>query len=74
MEKDQKREWSPYNWVVQLREFMSDRSDTDRERKWELKSIHDVLTERQDRSNLAHDGGNNLEPWVEKENDGEIEN
>ncbi len=74
MEKDQKREWQPYNWVVQLREFMSDRSDTDRERNWELKSIHDVLTERQDRSNLAHDGDNNLEPWVEKENDGEIKN
>ena len=74
METDNKREWQPYNWVVQLREFMSDRSDVDRDRKWELKSIHDVLTDRQDRSNLAHDGDNNLEPWVEKENDGELKN
>ena len=74
METDNKREWQPYNWVVQLREFMSDRSDEDRERKWELKSIHDVLTSRQDRSNLAHDEDNNKEPFEVTENDGELKN
>jgi len=49
-EVDNKREWQPYNWVVQLREFMSDRSETDRARKWELRSIHDVITDRETRS------------------------
>lgn len=49
-EIDQKRDWQPYNWVVKLREFMSDRSEKDRERPWELRSIHDVLTDREHRS------------------------
>lgn len=49
-EIDNKRDWQPYNWVVQLREFMSDRSESDRARKWELRSIHDVITERERRS------------------------
>lgn len=49
-EIDHKREWQPYNWVVQLREFMSDRSEKDRDRPWELRSIHDVLTDRERRS------------------------
>jgi hypothetical protein len=46
-EIDAKREWQPYNWHTKLREFMADRSDTDKARKWQLKSIHDVLTGRQ---------------------------
>jgi hypothetical protein len=49
-EVDTKREWQPYNWVVKLREFMSDRSEADRARKWELRSIHDVITDREHRS------------------------
>lgn len=49
-EKDIKREWQPYNWVVKLREFMSDRSCADKERDWQLRSIHDVLTDREQRS------------------------
>lgn len=49
-ETDVKREWQPYNWVIQLREFMSDRSEEDRNRPWELRSIHDVITEREQRS------------------------
>ncbi len=49
-EKDIKREWQPYNWVVKLREFMSDRSCADKERAWDLRSIHDVLTDREKRS------------------------
>lgn len=57
-EKDIKREWQPYNWVVKLREFMSDRSEFDRERPWELRSIHDVITEREYRSDPTGDEGN----------------
>jgi hypothetical protein len=49
-EIDQKREWLPYNWVVQLREHMSDRSDEDRARPFKLRSIHDVMTNREQRS------------------------
>ncbi len=72
MEKDNKREWQPYNWVVQLREFMSDRSDEDKARNWELKSIHDVLTSRHERSDLAkEEKTENLEPFEVKENDGD---
>lgn len=54
-EKDIKREWQPYNWVVKLREFMSDRSCEDKARGWELRSIHDVLTERGKRSDPSPD-------------------
>lgn len=73
MEKDIKREWQPYNWVVQLREFMSDRSDGDRDRNWELKSIHDVLTSRQDRSDLSYeDKTANKEPYEVNDNEGEL--
>lgn len=49
-EVDMKREWNDYNWVVKLREFMSDRSQEDRNRGWELRSVHDVLTTREHRS------------------------
>ena len=49
-EVDNKREWQPYNWWVQLRSFMSDRSEEDRARSYELKSIHDVITDREGRS------------------------
>lgn len=54
-EVDNKRDWQPYNWVVKMREFMSDRSDEDRSRKWELRSIHDVITEREERSDPTGD-------------------
>lgn len=54
-EKDIKREWQPYNWVVKLREFMSDRSCEDKDRNWELRSIHDVLTDRERRSDPSPD-------------------
>ncbi len=56
-EKDIKREWQPYNWVVKLREFMSDRSCVDKDRKWELRSIHDVLTDRESRSEPSPTNG-----------------
>jgi len=49
-EIDIKRDWQPYNWLVQLREHMSDRSEEDRARRWELRSIHDVITDRERRS------------------------
>ena len=57
-EEDIKREWQPYNWVVKLREFMSDRSEEDRDRKWELRSIQDVITERENRSDPTGDEDN----------------
>ena len=73
MEKDQKREWQPYNWVVHLREFMSDRSEEDRNRLQELRSIHDVVTGREDRSNPVHDEPfENLEADTVKDNDGKL--
>lgn len=50
VESDVKRNWAPYNWTKRLRQFMSDRSPDDVVRPWQLKSIHDVLTVRQDRS------------------------
>ena len=49
-EIDIKREWQPYNWWASLRSFMSDRSEEDRGRRYELKSIHDVITDREGRS------------------------
>ena len=49
-ELDNKREWQPYNWTERLRGFMSDRSDEDRARPYELRSIHDVMTDREQRS------------------------
>jgi len=57
---DRKRDWIPYNWVVQLREHMSDRSETDNERPWKLRSIHDVITDREHRSlpSPSNDDGN----------------
>lgn len=73
MEKDNKREWQPYNWVVQLREFMSDRSDEDKARPWELKSIHDIFTDRHDRSNPSPDDPvENSESFQVKENKGDL--
>lgn len=73
MEKDTKREWQPYNWVVQLREFMSDRSEEDRERPWELKSLHDVFTSRHDRSDLSYEEKTeNKEPYEVEVNKGEL--
>ena len=62
MEIDHKREWQPFNWTEHLREFMSDRSKEDKARPWELRSIHDVLTSREDRSNPSPD-----DPVVNKE-------
>jgi len=61
-EIDVKREWQPYNWVVQLREFMSDRSEADRARPWELRSIHDVLTDREQRSDPTGEAAPAKEP------------
>lgn len=49
-EIDRKREWQPYTWVRRLREFISDRSETDKARKYELKSVHDIATSRQKNS------------------------
>lgn len=54
-EIDNKREWQPYNWTAKLRDHMRDRSDRDRERKFELRSIHDVITEREERSDPTGD-------------------
>ena len=54
-EIDNKREWQPYNWTAKLRDFMSDRSDKDRSRKVELRSIHDVITTREERSDPTGD-------------------
>lgn len=50
-EKDSKRDWQPYNWTRKLREFARDGSLEDDMRPWELKSIHDILTPTQGRSN-----------------------
>jgi len=50
-----KREWVQYNHYEFQRAFMSDRSDTDRARPFELRSIHDVMTERQERSDPTGD-------------------
>ena len=70
---DQKREWQPYNWVVKLREFMSDRSEEDKGRGWELRSIHDVVTTRERRSEPSpEDPFENTEPDEERENKGRI--
>lgn len=73
-EKDIKREWQPYNWVRRLRDHMSDRSETDRDRPWELRSVHDVLTHREDRSNPSPDDPTeNKEPFEDVDgNDGKI--
>lgn len=80
-EEDIKREWQPYNWVVKLREFMSDRDDSKvtREepggRKWELRSIHDVLTDREERSVASpqsREEANAKEADEEPDNDGRI--
>jgi hypothetical protein len=49
-EIDAKREWQPYNWWATLRTFMSDRSDADRARTPKLRSIHDVVTDREENS------------------------
>jgi len=54
-EKDIKRDWVKYNWVEKLTEFMSDRSDEHKGRNWDLVSIHDALTGRQDRSDPSPD-------------------
>lgn len=55
-EVDRKREWQRYNWLPALRQHMSDRSHADDIRPWELKSIHDIATPRQGRSNPAPKG------------------
>ncbi len=50
-----KRDWVQYNhWEFQ-RQFMSDRSEADRKRPYELRSIHDVMTDRQYRSDPTGD-------------------
>ena len=71
---DQKRDWQPYNWVVKLREFMSDRSEKDKGRGWELRSIHDVITDRERRSDPSPERRDeNVEPDdVLEDNEGRI--
>jgi len=54
-EIDNKREWQPYNWTAKFRDFLRDRSEKDRERKFELRSIHDVITDREKRSDPTGD-------------------
>ena len=54
-ELDKKREWQPYNWVETLREFVSDGSEEDKSRPYELRSIHDVLTPRERKSDPTGD-------------------
>ena len=54
-EIDKKREWQPYNFSNALRQFMSDRSPEDKARPGTLRNIHDVLTDREDRSHPSPD-------------------
>lgn len=71
-EKDNKREWQPYNWVQKLREHMSDRSEEDRARPWKLKSIHDVITDREDQSDPSPDDiFKNQDYKIDRDNEGE---
>jgi hypothetical protein len=55
-EVDRKREWSPYNWVEQLRKFSTNRTEADNARPWQYVSIHDVQTPRQDKSRPSPKG------------------
>lgn len=55
-EIDSKRDWQPYNWTRKLRDFATDRSLEDDMRPWEYKSVHDILTPRQGRSNPSPKG------------------
>lgn len=55
-EVDRKREWNTYNWSETLREHMSDRSYKDDIRPWELRSVHDMLTPREERSQPSPPG------------------
>lgn len=50
-EVDRKREWGTYNWSVKLGEFFTDQTETQDARPWMYKSIHDLATPRQNRSN-----------------------
>lgn len=71
-EKDNKREWQPYNWIQKLREHMSDRSEEDRARPWKLKSIHDVITDREERSDPSPDDiFKNQDYKTDRDNEGE---
>jgi hypothetical protein len=54
--KDRKREWLPYNWVEQARGFMSDRSQADKNREYDLKNTADVLTPRESSSDPTYGG------------------
>ncbi len=80
-EVDIKREWQPYNWVVKLREFMSDRQDQGENRdepigrEWELRSIHDVITDREERSVVSpqsREESNAKEADEDPDNEGRI--
>jgi hypothetical protein len=44
---DRKREWLPYNWVIQLQEHFVQPDDG----SYKLRSIHDAITDREKRSN-----------------------
>lgn len=50
-EIDRKREWGTYNWAAKLGEFFTDQTEEQDSRPWMYKSIHDLATPRQNRSN-----------------------
>lgn len=49
-EIDYKREWQPYGFTAGMERFMSKYNKDGTDRGYELKSIHDTLTDRSDRS------------------------
>ncbi len=53
---DLKREWQPYNWIEKLQTFLSRaRAEDEMRSNVELRSIHDVITDREQRSEPAPD-------------------
>jgi hypothetical protein len=50
-EVDLKREWNTYNWTATLQTFLTNIDDQGNKQNYELKSIHDVVTDRQ---HLSH--------------------
>jgi hypothetical protein len=49
-EIDRKRQWGTYNWTAKLAQFATDQTEEMDSRPWEYKSIHDLATPRQNRS------------------------
>ena len=56
-EVDRKREWGTYNWTAKLAQFATDQTEAMDARPWEYKSIHDIATPRQNRSEPSPRGG-----------------